>query len=264
VRYISRFPLAIFLIIRVQALIDDFSEEPLVESPAGYVFNQSYEKFYNQMGKYLDQGLSVKVDPSFVPQGGKTGKAVICFDRKWIDEKTEKDLHDNPGKLRNACPQQLPAPGKTRPEPPVTVKTGGTNPIQLNISISTQQAQEETKADFTFTDQQGRLVQFQTRSVFSAYRFLGELLLVRESLGEELARQFLPGFFTGNPVTEFLYLTHEATGCWTSVVYEGIQWCVPATALGTKRFFSILHQLFELYASPSNQPATPTVRVTPG
>jgi hypothetical protein len=246
-----------------KALID-FSHEPLGESPVGYVFDKEYKKFYDQMTEYLDQGLSVKVDPTFVPQGGKTGRAVICFDQKWIDEKTEKYLYDHPDRLRNPCPQQLAAPQKTPPEPPVAVKTGGGNHLQLNISISTQQPQEEAKPDFTFTDQQGRLVQLQTRSVYSAYRFLGELLLVRENLGDEAARQVMPGFFTGNPVTEFLYLTHDVAGCWTSVVYQGIQWCVPAAALGTKRFFSILHQLFELYASPSNQPATSTVRVTPG
>lgn len=115
-----------------------------------------------------------------------------------------------------------------------------------------------------FEDLDGNTVVLHTRSVFGAYRFLGEMLLIRGSLDHIGRGNTMTGMFTGNPPTEFLYLTHDETNCWVSVTYENDRWCVPGDAFKTKRIFALLHQMFELYARPNNQPNTSTVRVTPG
>jgi hypothetical protein len=64
--------------------------------------------------------------------------------------------------------------------------------------------------------------------------------------------------------TRMLNLAHDRLGCWAKVGYEDEPWCVPAAARGTKRTFQIMQQLFRLFASPSNQPVTETVRTIPG
>jgi hypothetical protein len=250
-------------------LIDaDLSNDPLTFYKGELVFDHDYLNFYKVVKEYLDQGLSVKVDPTYVPQIGKSGTAMFCFDRSLIDRDTQPTLAQDPTKLRYPCPRELPPPSKDATkssEIPVSVsKISGPNSLQLNISVSTQENPKQLKPNFTFNDQEGKLVQVQTRSVFGAYRFLGEMLRLVDSLSSESEALKMTDIFTRTPPTDFLYLTHESVNCWSSVVYEGTEWCVPATALGTKRLFAILHQLFELYTTPSNQPATPTVRVTPG
>jgi hypothetical protein len=108
----------------------------------------------------------------------------------------------------------------------------------------------------------------QTRSLYGAYRYLGEILLIPNQLSELLRTDEnlakMKEIFTGVPSTDLVYINHDITGCWVSVAYEGERWCVPMTAVGTKRTFEILHALFHLYAAPSNEPVTPTVWVTPG
>jgi hypothetical protein len=98
----------------------------------------------------------------------------------------------------------------------------------------------------------------------SAYRFLGELgRISRLVSAEDLKKSGLADLFDDDPAARLIDITTDLTGCWAGSFFEGKHWCVPSEATKTKRVFAILHQLFELYANPNNQPATQTVRVTP-
>src|SRR5205085_8628907 len=92
----------------------------------------------------------------------------------------------------------------------------------------------ESGPTFAFPDpaQPGQDVYVYTRSVYGAYRFLGELL----NLGKQDSLSELPPTdirFRPAPVTEgtrILNLTHDHFGCWTSFEYEHVHWDVPKNA----------------------------------
>jgi hypothetical protein len=206
-----------------------------------YAFNESYKQFYDKLNGYVDQGLSIKVDPTFVPGSGNAANESICFDEKWINPQRYPTLYNHITRLQNPCYATL--DGKQ----------------------ATDSASQDHDAKYRFVDQENAVVVIQTRSLYGAYRYLGELLLIRDQLLQS-AKDIgeIKEILMGSSANDLLYINHDRIGCWVSVVYEGDQWCVPANAVGTKRTFEILHALFHLYAAPENQPATPTVRVTPG
>jgi hypothetical protein len=190
--------------------------------------------------------LTIKVDPTFVPGSGNVAHVSICFDEKWINPERYPTLHNDRTKINNSCYNSL--GGKQESGPALS--------------------KQPTQTNYRFIDQENSIVEIKTRSLFASYRHLGEILHIRDQLNELLrtSQDFgeMKETFTGLPSSDILYINHDVTDCWVSVVYEGEQWCVPATAVGTKRTFAILHALFHLYATPSEQPATPTVRITPG
>ena len=226
----------------------DFNQD-ISPSHNNDAFNEAYKQFYDTLIKYINQGLSIKVDPSFVPGSGNAAHESICFDEKWIDPQRYPTLDNYRTRIKNACYNIL---GDNKPTDPV----------------STASKEQPTKTNYRFIDQENLIVEIQTRSLFGAYRFLGQILHIRDQLNELLRtrKDFaeMKETFTGSPSSDLLYINHDTAGCWVRVTYEGDQWCVPSTAIGTKRTFAILHALFHLYATPSEQPATPTVRITPG
>jgi hypothetical protein len=111
--------------------------------------------------------------------------------------------------------------------------------------------------DFTFIDRDGNLVKIQTRSVFSAYRFLGEMLKLREQENELVkAQTLLPDLFTTDPSIDFLYVTHDRSGCWASVEYDGKFWCVPAllSVQNVSFRFCTSYSNFTLFQAINQQP----------
>jgi hypothetical protein len=116
---------------------------------------------------------------------------------------------------------------------------------------------------WTFCDPDNNIVILRTRSLQGAYRFLGQLLLVDDwqlQTGPNIPNS--PLFLSGHEKENMLYVTHDQDNCFTKLDYNGKIWCVPAEAVTTKRVFALLHQLFKLFTQPSNQPITPTVRLT--
>jgi hypothetical protein len=213
--------------------------------------------FFAKLLGYIQSGLTVSVDQGYVPQAGNAASATFCFDPYRFDN--SPSLGSGVG---NICP----SPDKRSPQALPPAATPGTKgKVVKQQPSSAAQEPEASKPDWSFDDpdrnNKGGKVHVYTRSVFGMYRYLGEILRLRElnALGP-LA--YPGGIFTDSPQTEMLHLTHGTAGCWASVVYEGVQWCVPFDAIGTKRTFALLHELFELYATPSNQQVTPTVRVT--
>ena len=261
--------------------VDDVNGELLSEANHKYVFDKiHYPLFYNKLITYIDQGLSVKVNPTFVPGNGNASHASFCFDEAWVDTSVYPRLSDR-AKINNACFNTLQKESNQKDKKPIEMPSvvmqttpkgqNGRSPDKLVAQFdptSTALQKAPSKDVYKFTDQTGDTVELQTRSVYGAYRYLGEILRIRQELTKLLQTQGDLGkfreIFTGYPVDDILYLDNNASGCWASVAYAGDQWCVPASALGTKRTFAILHTLFQLYTAPNNQPNTPTVRVTPG
>jgi hypothetical protein len=204
--------------------------------------------FYAKLRLLLKYRLSVEVDPRFVPVQAGSGNARFCFNPNVPPEIDSGALPvSSINAIRDTCRPALIAPGaKIMP------------PDAARVSKSTFSFPDPVRADVE--------VHVYTRSVYGAYRFLGELLKLyeRKTLSEWPQNDPL---FSPEPEyqgTRMLNLVHDRLGCWAKVDYEDEPWCVPAAAQGTKRTFQIMQQLFRLFASPSNQPVTQTVRTVPG
>jgi hypothetical protein len=231
--------------------------------------------FFSRLLGYINSGLTVGVDESYVPQAGTSAVAQFCFDPYRVDN----DPSAGSG-VGNVCkPETTPVSAKPTQEcqicvvpplpPPQVPQTSsarpGTGAVAPNPAAP-DHAQSAQSHMWTFIDPDpanpGGTVHVYTRSVFGMYRYLGEVLRLQEL--NALGPLTYPGgvFNTDSPATQMLRLTHDSTGCWTSVIYKGRQWCVPDDANGTKRTFALLHEMFELYAKPNTQQVTPTVRVT--
>jgi hypothetical protein len=254
----------------------EYYNEPLVFDPEKkqYVLYQVFvSEFFARMLDYVNNGLTVFVDHSFPSKYG-----IFCF------EPNRPDNARTGTGVGNICPPPTDE-GKpnmeataSKPSKPIPLGSGmnqknivakGEIAISGQAQISTSGKPETTTVSWSFDDpapdNKGGKIHVYTRSVFGMYRYLGEIINLREN--DELERSptlSYPGsIFAGSPRTEMLHVTHDIAGCWANVVYDNRQWCVPNEAFGTKRTFALLHQLFELNASPSNQPVTSTVRVTP-
>ena len=180
------------------------------------------------------------------------------------------------------CYPAAPKPGTQQqsagaPMATTTLKAGGAsatvnNAITVTVSSGPDKggAFDSDDSKWAFVDNNGYTVLFHTRSLYGAYQYLGEILRANELKPSVLAGKEFDNTILSPPAKAdvdgqsryLLYLTHTAADCFTNLEYEGKQWCVPNDAYQTKRVFSMLHQLFELYAAPSNQQTTPTVRVT--
>jgi hypothetical protein len=182
----------------------------------------------------LKYRLSIEVDPRFVPAQAASGNARFCFN-------PDVDFAAPPVSSINAIRDSC--------RPALIMD-------QAKVSKSTFSFPDPVRPDVE--------VHVYTRSVYGAYRFLGELLKLyeRKTLSEWPNND--PLFSPEYEGTRMLYLVHDRLGCWAKVDYEDEHWCVPAVAQGAKRTFQIMQQLFRLFASPSNQPVTQTVRTVPG
>jgi hypothetical protein len=204
--------------------------------------------FYDKLRLLLKYRFSVEVDPRFVPAQAGSGIARFCFSPNvppGIDSAALAVSSINA--IRDTCRPALLAPeGKIMP------------PDEAKGSKSTFSFPDPVHADVE--------VHVYTRSVYGAYRFLGELLKLyeRRTLSEWPKNDPLFSPEPEHQGTRMLNLTHDRLGCWAKVDYEDEPWCVPAAAQATKRTFQIMQQLFRLFASPSNQPVTQTVRTIPG
>jgi hypothetical protein len=240
-------------------------------SYSGYGPNCRWPReFYRQLDTLTEQySLSVQVDPTFVPARGASGKARFCFSPK------------TPGTIpfTDLCRPALVSEKPSKDTPAQTVNgsikraTDRRNSFAIEGEIMPAEKEEAAAPSFSFSSpaQPNVDVYVYTRSVYGAYRFLGELLNVQEDprsteaifsqlRSKEAPRDllFLPASETEAP--RMLSVTHAHFGCWANVDYGGAHWCVPQEAFGTKRTFQILHQLFRLFAAPSNAPVTSTVR----
>jgi hypothetical protein len=269
---------------KVGKIIREYYNEPWVfdlDSNRFVLFDGFENGFLKVMKYYLDAGLTASVDQTYVP-GGKSTKAMFCFEPNRPDVPqgtgagnvcTTPDEKNSQGKkLATVSKSSKRAPSGDSGAAEKNVVVQGKIAISGQVQFSTSDRPDTAEINWSFDDpdpsNKGGKVHVYTRSVFAMYRYLGEILNLRESGELDRLRHpalFYPGsIFAGTPQTEMLHVTHDVIGCWSNVDYDGRQWCVPNDALATKRTFAILHQLFELYASPSNQPATPTVRTTPG
>lgn len=228
---------------------EDLNQELTTYVDGKHVFNESYKKFYDRLAQYIDQGLIIKVNPTFVPGVNNATHVILCFDKKWADPRRYRTLYDDKRDIKNMCYQNP----RNEPQP---------------ISATSPSKDQSFETNYRFTDQENSIVEIQTRSLFGAYRYLGQIAAVRGQL-VELSRVRtdlgeMKQLHTGFASDVLLYINHDKTGCWVSVTYQEEQWCVPSAAVGTKQTFAILHALFHLFAAPSEQPVTPTVRITPG
>jgi len=237
----------------------------------GYGLNCHWEEFYLKLDRLVKQyGLSVEVDPTFVPARATVGRALFCFSP---DAPTQLSFVERcrPALVSEKAPVTNRSQKLTGAIKSLRTKRGGMGHNSFTFEGNVTPPEKDRKAEpaysFTNPDRPSVDVHIYTRSVYGAYRFLGELLNLQED--PELKGEFLAIlrsddlFFRPLPETEptrMLNVTHAGMDCWTNIEYDSTQCLVPKGALGTKRTFQILHQLFRLFAAPSNQPVTPTVR----
>jgi hypothetical protein len=100
----------------------------------------------------------------------------------------------------------------------------------------------------------GANIQLGLRSAFGIYAYLGALLRNHTKLAllEETPDPFI------------LTIVTNETDCFTQVSYEGLQYCVPYSAIRTKQIFVVMHQITGLLTQPNATPNTQTVRAVPG
>lgn len=255
-----------------------FENEPLAFDPASgaYIHNDEWEfGFRPLLNRYIDAGLTVVVDPAYVPQPGKSGNGSFCFGRP------DPDVFPKGVPLRpdKACRPALrfPPTGTESDDEATHLVSGSVvqtstqrNSKQFALKATVKQPKPFTKSDekhWEFEDpfRKGVIVHVYTRSVYGAYRFLGEVERVYGLGGVAQAPPNIgkADLFSGSVAARMLSLTNDLLRCWVSIDFEGTRACVPAEAVRTKRTFQILHTLFGLYARPNTTPATQTVRTTP-
>jgi hypothetical protein len=217
--------------------IKTFLNEPLtVNSPDGKfkLDIPTFGPFLHHMTNYIKTGFTVAVDQNYVPQANKSGNARFCFDSILPDPTISKTQDNLSNPHETTCPDQA--------------------------TLNSQTANNKTKENldwFADPDHPDWKVRAYTRSVYGIYRYLGEFAQLSES---GTVSKIPERLFDGSSQNKLLAITHDHTGCWTSVLYELSRWCIPSDANTTKRVFSLLHLLFRLYTFPSNQTVTQTVR----
>jgi hypothetical protein len=111
---------------------DDFSQDFLAPSHGEYVFNESYTQFFRALAEYVDQGLSVKIDPTFVPGSNAKAHERICFDARLVGPEWEPRLYKDNTLIKNACydtPEKKQHENKSIEIPEVTMK----EPTKTNV-----------------------------------------------------------------------------------------------------------------------------------
>lgn len=261
-----------------------YSNDPF---PSGSTsVSPKYRRTYDLLMNYLQsEGLTAVADQGLVPSGtSSNGLGYFCFDRRLI---TSGISPIGPNFADVGC-----YPG---PQKPPSGKNTNVHKFKLpNLTTSYQASRDDDNANspasaatthilncfspseedkkrgitksypanaWTFCDPENNIVILRTRSLQGAYRFLGELLVVDDyKLNSYMPPSRL--FSLEENKDNIFYVTHSEENCFTKMEYDGNMWCVPGMAHTTKRVFTLLHQLFELFAQPSNQPTTPTVRLT--
>ncbi len=231
------------------------------------LYKDYYHDFYAKITHFLDRGLTATTDQSDIPgEGVDSGR--LCFD---VNE-ARPELRS----FRNRYSPCMFDPQAPKPEDKEVTMSLGTIRITLQPDKSGQsRKQTDPEGAWRFRTETGQPVLLYTRSLYGAYEYLGQYLRLRERErilecsskaveerdkdGRIHAVQCMQ-FFGEDKVTNPLYLTHDSSNCFARTTYHGKTWCVPQDATVTKWTFSLLHQLFQLYAAPSNQPVTPTVR----
>ncbi|MBV9202387.1 MAG: hypothetical protein JO320_15045 [Alphaproteobacteria bacterium] len=230
------------------------------------------------MKRLLTYGLSVEVDPRFVPTQAESGAAKFCFDPNVGPRPIPKPYAlpvESTAAMNAFCKPAL-VPKAAQASQPQTMSgsiqeadtkesASGRKKLTLDAKVTLDKPNDSTPL-FSFPDpvQPDVDVYVYTRSVYGAYRFLGQLLSLYEENTSEwpLDPLFWPD--PKEPGLRMLNVTHSGLGCWAKIEYKNEPWCVPTEAYATKRSFQIMHQLFRLFATPSTQPVTQTVRTVPG
>jgi len=253
-----------------------FANEPLRQDDDGVItYDPSWPyEFVQVLSAYLDAGLSATADPDFVPGAGNSGHGRFCFDPTSVDQ----DFRPAPGAKADICAPPLLAPKTVTPADP-----GGTkSPPARKAAVSqpkTPETPETPPAGRGFTDPARSVsgervgVYVTLRSVYAAYRFVGELVRAARQSGAAFdqppawldgnQRLIKANLFFGRPANRMAEIAPAGPGqdCWGIARHGGKTYCVPADALRTKRAFALLHLLFVLNTKPNNTPTTPTVRV---
>jgi hypothetical protein len=131
---------------------------------------------------------------------------------------------------------------------------------------NTQKAASTTKGTplpwaFEFYDPYNHAtIQITTRSTRGLYLYLGNL--VRQQ-GMGLPTTLFQTGLSADPEL-FKVVINGLAGCFTSVTYGGMHYCIPTEASNAKTILSLLHELVNLYTRPNSspQPNTGTVRIT--
>jgi hypothetical protein len=241
--------------------------EPLISTTANrFVLSSEFMAFVYQLQLYLNEGLTALVDQSYVPQPNRTGNALFCFDPESEASDQIGIQADNPLQGLYGTPFTNTCIGKQ--DALNTSTAQNTITPSANTRAATGQSgggggNGNAKPNWSFEDPFHNQVHIYTRSVYGIYRYLGQLVRVSEKGGWVGFDDAPEGVFNGGPLFDLIMLNHDYQGCWVSNEYEGKNWCVPQNTNESKRTFQLLHELFELYAAPSNQTVTPTVRTTP-
>jgi hypothetical protein len=113
---------------------------------------------------------------------------------------------------------------------------------------------------YTFYDGHS-VIQIYTRSTWSIYQFLGNLIQRQTTDGTV---SILSGGLRGDQSLFRVVRGGYGGDCFASVTYSGENYCIPKDAYNSKRIISVVHELANLYTKPNNaqQPNTGTFRAT--
>jgi hypothetical protein len=106
------------------------------------------------------------------------------------------------------------------------------------------------------------IIQITTRSARGMYQYLGRLVAQQEK--GLPAMLFLSAL--SNDMDLFkVVINGGSIGCFTSVTYSSVNYCIPTDAYNSKYTLSLLHEIVNLETKPNSaqQPNSSTVRTTP-
>lgn len=262
----------------------------------------SFEKFAGLLLELMHSGLTIEIERGR-PKSGTTPSSKICFDRSaalFADE-AKRRLPLAPGRAGSTpyTPSELPKPdncskswlaGKQDDSGSGSDSSKGgasiPQPIYVYLNylspnkVPKIKSKDSTSAWFDLPPDlpyfaakaastiltRDKLVskstkikiQFSTRSAYGVYLFLGRLLN-----REKVSNVPLRLEYTGDNTSILDIVNNHLSNCYTQLVYNSVQYCVPRDAYNTKRTFTILHQLVGLNIAYTATPATLNVRTIP-
>jgi hypothetical protein len=206
----------------------------------------SFEGFHHYVELAMQYGLSAEPTPGAKP--GKSAKAAKA------DKSSSNDSTSEPGTDWRLCFNRKAWAPDT--------------PYADNHPLCGSNEKMKDPRTVTFRDPRGKMVMAHVfpRSTFSIFQYLGRLVAAGDEGQIKLITDRAKGRAPLEDDTLFAVTTAAAPlggGCFLTVDYGGANYCVPASALNTKRVLGLLVQLLALNTSIRDVGITQQVQLLP-
>lgn len=217
--------------------------------------DDEFGPFGGKLADLLVSGLTSQVDATAVPNTHPLPASKLCFDPALPKPVYYSNL-DVSAHYRITCDN---ADWMEAPPPPAASADGAGQTPAAAKPKPTEPAAAKSKltAAYSFVDTQGNKVEVYLRSAYGVYQYLGQLLRANGGLGTDIDNLLDPTGRTGGLLT----ITSGTSDCFVQTDYRDKHYCIPNSAIYTKRTFTLLHQLVALNATPTNVPTTTIVHV---